>query len=56
MSKKSVGRLVEVAVYRDETPDEIDRKMMAVFNSLHPGDEVEQVDGEFVRRDEVEHA
>ena len=47
-------RLAQVNVYDEETPEEIDRKMMAVFNALHPGDEVEQVGGEFVRRDEVQ--
>lgn len=52
MAKKQTGRLAVVNVYRGETPDERDRKVMAAFNALHPGDEVDMVDGEIVRRDE----
>lgn len=47
-------RMTIVDVYAHETPDDIDRKLMAAFNALHPGDEVDRVNGEFVRRDERE--
>ena len=46
-------RVVEVDIYADETPEELDAKVIAVWNALHPEDRVvRREDGKLYREDE----
>mgnify|MGYP001612447649 CR=1 FL=1 len=47
-------RIVEVDIYADETPEERDAKVIAIWNELHPEDCVMRCKGgKLYREDEI---